>query len=129
MMLLRLEAGHAQAARPEKTSFAWRSAVRRMETGEQRELLATISKELRGTEEKCSLLGRQVSALESQLDDAKPELEKLDARCREAREALQNYKCIGDEDEEPDKTSSSESNMDEELRAKKAKRAHSGSEE
>ena len=51
------------------------------------------------------------------------------AATREARGALQNYKSIGEEDEEPDETSSSESNMDDEPGAKKAKRARLGSED
>ena len=80
MLLVCLEAGRPQAARPEQTSFASGSALSQMEIGEQRQLLATLSKELHDTDEKCSLLGQRVNALECQLDDAKSELEKLARR-------------------------------------------------
>ena len=129
MMIVCLGAGRSQAARREQTSFACASALSQMEMAkageEQRQLFTMHPNELHDMKEKCSRLEQQVSALECQLDEAKSELEELEkerarqrARCWEAREAVQKYKFIVDEDEEPDEKTSSESDMDEEPRAK-----------
>ena len=93
-------------------------------------------KELHSAEKKCIALKciarrNHIITWEWFLMDAKSELAELEkevsrqrARHWEARESLDNSTFINDVGERPDEKSSSELDMHQEPRAKKAKRAH-----